>query len=100
MFLVPSISGRRLERVLAQVIDAVEAVTDCEVPRTYHDRRPGDPPILVADAARARELLGWTPKRSTLDQMIGSAWDWMQRNPDGYGDSSIADGASYALARL
>ncbi len=70
---------------VAQVIDAVEAVTDRPVPRTYHNRREGDPPILVADASRARELLGWSPKRSTLDQMIGSAWDWMQRNPDGYG---------------
>jgi UDP-glucose 4-epimerase len=70
---------------VGQVITAVEAVTDREVPRTYHDRRPGDPPILVADATRARELLGWTPKRSTLEQMIGSAWDWMERNPNGYG---------------
>jgi UDP-glucose 4-epimerase len=71
---------------VAQVIDAVEAVTDSTVPRNYHDRRAGDPPILVADASRARDLLGWTPKRSSLDQMIGSAWDWMQRNPYGYGE--------------
>lgn len=70
---------------VAEVIEAVEKVTDREVPRTYHPRREGDPPILVADASRARDLLGWTPTRSTLDQMIGSAWDWMQRNPDGYG---------------
>ncbi len=34
--------------------------------------------------SKARDLLGWTPTRSTLEQMIGSAWDWMQRNPDGY----------------
>jgi UDP-glucose 4-epimerase len=70
---------------VAEVVNAVEKVTDCEVPRSYHDRRAGDPPILVADASRARELLDWTPARSTLEQMIGSAWDWMQRNPDGYG---------------
>jgi UDP-glucose 4-epimerase len=70
---------------VAEVISTVEAVTDTEVPRTYHDRRAGDPPILVADASRARELLDWTPARSTLEEMIGSAWDWMQRNPNGYG---------------
>ncbi len=70
---------------VAQVIDVVEAVTDRQVPRNYHDRRAGDPTILIADATRAREMLGWAPKRSTLDQMIGSAWDWMERNPDGYG---------------
>lgn len=71
---------------VAEVIATVEAVTDKEVPRTYHDRRAGDPPILVADASRARALLDWTPARSTLEQMIGSAWDWMQRNPEGYGE--------------
>ena len=71
---------------VAQVIDAVEAVTDRPVPRTYHARRAGDPAMLIADATRARELLGWAPTRSTLDQMIGSAWDWMERNPDGYGN--------------
>lgn len=71
---------------VADVIAAVEKTTDREVPRTYHQRRAGDPPVLVADATRARELLDWNPRRSSLDQMIGSAWDWMQRNPNGYGD--------------
>lgn len=69
---------------VGEVIAAVGAVTDREVPHILRDRRAGDPPVLMADATRARELLGWTPKRSTLDQMIGSAWDWMERNPDGY----------------
>ncbi len=69
---------------VAQVIDAVEAVTDRSVPRVYHGRRPGDSPILIADATKARDVLGWSPSRSTLDQMIGSAWDWMERNPNGY----------------
>jgi UDP-glucose 4-epimerase len=71
---------------VAEVITSVEAVTDREVPRTFHPRRAGDPPILVADASKAHDQLGWTPTRSTLEQMIGSAWDWMQRNPDGYGE--------------
>ncbi len=71
---------------VSEVIAAVGAVTDREVPHILRDRRAGDPPVLLADATRARELLNWTPRRSTLDQMIGSAWDWMQRNPDGYGE--------------
>lgn len=69
-----------------EVIQSVEAVTDKAVPREYRERRAGDPPILVADGSRARELLGWNPQRSTLDQMIGSAWDWMESNPNGYGE--------------
>lgn len=71
---------------VAEVIAAVGAVTDREVPHIVRGRRAGDPPSLLADASRARELLEWTPSRSTLDQMIGSAWDWMERNPDGYGE--------------
>jgi UDP-glucose 4-epimerase len=30
--------------------------------------------VLVAAIERARDVLGWTPSRSTLDEMIGSAW--------------------------
>jgi len=41
---------------------------------------------LVASNERAREVLGWTPLRSTLPEMIGSAWAWRRAHPDGYGD--------------
>lgn len=37
------------------------------------DRRPGDPASLVADPIRARELVGWTPKRSDLDTILENA---------------------------
>lgn len=67
-----------------QVIDAVERVTGKAVPIEEAPRRGGDPAILVADARSARERLGWNPTRSTLDQMVKSAWEWMQRHPRGY----------------
>jgi UDP-glucose 4-epimerase len=67
-----------------QVIDAVERVTGRQVPTITGSRRAGDSAALVADTARARELLAWNPTHSTLEQMISSAWDWMRRNPDGY----------------
>ena len=44
----------------------------CSVPA-----REGDPPVLVAATDRAREVLGWTPARGSLEEMIGSAWTWM-----------------------
>ena len=46
-------------------------------------RRAGDPPVLVASNARAGEVLGWTPRRSTLEAMVGSAWAWRRAHPDG-----------------
>ncbi|HVH71030.1 MAG TPA: UDP-glucose 4-epimerase GalE [Candidatus Dormibacteraeota bacterium] len=39
-------------------------------------RRPGDPPVLVADPSRASELLGWRPRHSGLDTIVESAWSW------------------------
>jgi UDP-glucose 4-epimerase len=67
-----------------QLIDAAERVTGRRVPYEMGPRRPGDPPVLVAANDEARRVLGWTPRRSTLDQMIGSAWRWMQAHPEGY----------------
>ncbi len=62
-----------------EVLAAAEAVTGRPIPRTVGPRRAGDPPVLVAANERARTLLGWTPRRSTLPEMIGSAWAWEQR---------------------
>jgi UDP-glucose 4-epimerase len=59
-----------------EVIAATERVAGRQVPLVIGDRREGDPPTLVADVTRAREVLGWTPTRSTLEEMIGSAWAW------------------------
>ena len=69
-----------------QIVDAVERITGRELPVVYGDRRPGDPPALIADTTRAEELVGWNPVRSTMDEMIGSAWAWMQGHPEGYTD--------------
>ncbi len=62
-----------------EVIAAAERVTGRRVPRREAPRRPGDPPALVADAARARAVLGWTPRQSDLDTILATAWAWHQR---------------------
>jgi UDP-glucose-4-epimerase GalE len=64
-----------------EVIDAAEKVTGRKVPRREVDRRAGDPPALVADAKRANEVLGWRPRMSDLETIVGTAWKWhRQRN--------------------
>ena len=60
-------------------IAAAEAVTGRAIPRRETKRRPGDPPMLVADPARARQRLGWTPRLSDLERIIATAWDWHQK---------------------
>jgi UDP-glucose-4-epimerase GalE len=69
-----------------EVLAAVEVSVGRPVPHTVGPRRTGDPPVLVASNDRAREVLGWTPRRSNLDAMIGSAWAWRTAHPDGYQD--------------
>lgn len=60
-----------------EIIDLAASVTVREVPHGYGPRRPGDPPVLVADPSRARELLGWSAARADPRAMIESAWRWM-----------------------
>lgn len=66
-----------------QVLGAIEAVVGVPVPHAIGPRRAGDPPVLVAAIDRAREILDWSPTRSTLEAMIGSAWTWRQRHNAG-----------------
>ena len=47
-------------------------------------RRAGDPARLVAGNARIRADLGWTPQYPALESIIQHAWNWRQRNPNGY----------------
>jgi len=60
-----------------QVIATVEEVTGKKVPQKIVPRRAGDPPALVADPARAQQLLQWKAKRSLRDS-VSTAWKWMQ----------------------
>ncbi|WP_263376189.1 UDP-glucose 4-epimerase GalE [Granulicella aggregans] len=59
-----------------QVIDSVRRVTGREITVEEHDRRPGDPGVLVAASAKIVRELGWCPKYLELDQIIESAWAW------------------------
>jgi UDP-glucose 4-epimerase len=59
-----------------EVIAAAERVVGRPIPQVVGERRAGDPPTLVADVRRARGVLGWGPERSSLEEMIGSAWAW------------------------
>jgi UDP-glucose-4-epimerase GalE len=67
------------------VIASVERVTGRPVARRSAPRRPGDPAVLYASAARIRDDLGWTPKRPDLDTIVADAWRWHSSHPRGFG---------------
>ena len=60
-----------------EIIGLAESVTGKPVPREYGPRRPGDPPSLVADPSRARDILGWTAACTDPRLMIESTWRWL-----------------------
>jgi UDP-glucose 4-epimerase len=59
-----------------QVIDAVERVTKTVITVEKAPKRSGDPAVLIADATRIREELGWNPQYPDLDTIIQHAWNW------------------------
>lgn len=59
-----------------QVIDTARRVTGREIAFEHAPRRAGDPAVLVAASARARDVLGWQPTFTRLDGIIESAWAW------------------------
>jgi len=65
------------------VIAAARHVTGHPIPLEFGPRRPGDPDILVASNEKALAVLGWKP-RLGLEDMIGTAWDYHRRHPEGY----------------
>ncbi len=76
--------GTRDGASVLEVLAAVESITGNPVPHQLGPRREGDPATLVADASRAESILGWSPRRSRLDEMVKSAWEWRTRFPEGY----------------
>lgn len=68
------------------VIAAVRDVTGRAVPHRMADRRPGDPPVLVASSARLRQETGWTPRFPDLHEIVRSAAAWREAHPAGYAD--------------
>jgi UDP-glucose 4-epimerase len=62
-----------------EVIAAVKMVTGVDFPVRYEERRPGDPPALVADSQKIRSKLAWAPAAADLKEIVSSAWRWEQK---------------------
>ncbi|KNB54411.1 UDP-glucose 4-epimerase GalE [Streptomyces caatingaensis] len=66
-----------------EVVETAREVTGRPIPQRAGPRRPGDPAVLVASAERAREVLGWRPRRPDLGDIIADAWEFARRTADG-----------------
>lgn len=61
---------------IIDIVKAVEKVTGCSIAIEWRDRRPGDPPSLVAKSDKAFKLLGYKPYYINLEDIISTAWEW------------------------
>ncbi|CAN5132735.1 UDP-glucose 4-epimerase GalE [soil metagenome] len=67
-----------------EVIETARKITGKDIQTKIAPRRAGDPSRLVADAKKAREILGWKPQFSDIESIIESAWAWLLAHPNGY----------------
>ncbi len=62
-----------------EVIECARRVTGHPIPATAEPRRAGDPATLVASSAKIRAELGWQPRYPELEDIVRSAWDYLQQ---------------------
>lgn len=67
-----------------EIIESAKEVTGIDIPVQLGERRSGDPSTLIASSEKARSVLGWNPKRTSIQQIITDAWNWHQHHPNGY----------------
>mmetsp|Transcript_10109 Transcript_10109/g.15825 ORF Transcript_10109/g.15825 Transcript_10109/m.15825 type:complete len:144 (-) Transcript_10109:1788-2219(-) len=70
-----------------EMVDAMQQAAGKDIPYVFGERRAGDVPILYADTAKAKEMLGWTAEKN-LQDMCDDLWRWQSSNPDGYRSAS------------
>lgn len=63
-----------------EVLTGIKRVGGMDIPFAVEKKRPGDPPVLVADASKAWDLLGWKPEIKDIDEIIETAWKWHKTN--------------------
>jgi len=78
--------GSQRGHSVREVIETVKNLSGKNFKVTETERRPGDVPILTADATRAKTELGWETEKPELEEMVESAWAWHCEHPDGYPD--------------
>ena len=69
-----------------EVIETARKVTGHPIPAVEIPRRAGDPARLVASGEKAKTVLGWEPKITSLEDIIRSAWIWHSTHPNGYNE--------------
>ena len=65
-------------------METARKVTGHPISAKEESRRAGDPSMLIASSAKAKEVLGWNPQYADLETIIDTAWNWHKSHPNGY----------------
>ena len=67
-----------------EVISAVKRISGLLPPTRPVEKRPGDPPVLVADVSKAHQTIGWIPNHKEIHSIVESAWKWHNEKASAY----------------
>ena len=76
--------GNGVGFTIKEVVEIARKVIGHPIPAKEEPRRSGDPSMLIASSAKAKEVLGWNPQYADLETIIGTAWNWHKSHPNGY----------------
>jgi UDP-glucose 4-epimerase len=77
-----------------EVVECAREVTGRDIAVEVGPRRAGDPATLIASSTLIKQELGWSPAFQNLEDIVRSAWSWLQENPNGYRSLQSVTGAS------
>ncbi len=72
-----------------EVLRACEQTIGRSIPHEFAERRPGDPAVLIASPDRIITELGWAPRYSDIGTIVGTAWEWHRRHPQGFARAGV-----------
>jgi UDP-glucose 4-epimerase len=58
------------------VVRAIKHLSGVDFPAVVAERRAGDPPMLIAENAKIKKILGWQPENDELELIVSSALHW------------------------
>jgi UDP-glucose-4-epimerase GalE len=67
-----------------EVVEAVKRVSGLNIPFWPDQKRPGDPPVLVADPSQANQTIGWIPRYQDIHEIVETAWKWHKEKINAY----------------
>ncbi|MBN1972000.1 MAG: UDP-glucose 4-epimerase GalE [Sedimentisphaerales bacterium] len=76
--------GNERGHSVREVIETVKKISGRNFKAVEVDRRAGDPPVLTADAKKAKTELGWKVQKPDLEEIVETAWKWHSEHPNGY----------------